>query len=149
LLFNPGTDTKPWVFTPSDSPLAAAQPTISSVALNGDGSFTLTGTQLNGINEGAAYGDDAEMSSNYPIVRLTDSSNHVFFARTYNWSNTGVATGNTPVTTQFQLPNGIPNGQYSLVVIANGVASAAQNISIPFGIKVTSSTPSANSTVST
>jgi hypothetical protein len=30
----------------------------------------LKGTQLNGMSAGAAYGDDVEMDSNYPIVYL-------------------------------------------------------------------------------
>jgi hypothetical protein len=62
------------------------------------------------------------MSSNYPIVRITDSAGNVFYARTYNWSSTGVATGSTPETTQFTLPAGIV-GSYSVTVIANGIAS--------------------------
>ena len=33
--------------------------------------YTLRGTQLNGLNEGASYGDDAQMASNYPLVQLT------------------------------------------------------------------------------
>ena len=47
------------VYTPVGSPATAWKPTISSVVDNGDGTFTLTGTQLNGISEGAFYGDDA------------------------------------------------------------------------------------------
>ena len=138
-----------WIFTPSDSPIAASRPTISSITSNGDGTFTLTGTQLNGISEGASYGDDAEMSSNYPIVRLTDGSNQVFYARTYNWSSTGVATGNTPVTTQFAPPAGLPNGTYSLQVIANGIASTSVPFVKPFILSVINSTPAAGSVLAT
>ena len=120
-----------WVFTPTDSPIAASAPTISSISLNGDGTYTLTGTQLNGVSEGANYGDDAEMAENYPIVQLTAANGDVYYARTYNWSSTGVATGNTPVTTQFALPAGLPNGQYSLAVIADGITSAPVSFSQP------------------
>jgi SdrD B-like domain/Kelch motif len=110
------------VYTPDGAPDSSWLPTISSITDNGDGSFTLTGTQLNGLSEGACYGDDAEMSSNYPIVRITDSAANVLYARTYNWSSTGVATGSTSETTQFTLPSGIV-GSYSVTVIANGIAS--------------------------
>ena len=147
IMLTTGSSNRIWIFSPSDSPLPTGQPTISSVSQNIDGTFTLTGTQLNGISEGASYGDDAEMSSNYPIVRLTDTAGHVFYARTFNWSNTGVATGNTPVTTQFALPAGLPNGQYLLVVVANGIASAPINFSQPFQFSVTTTTPAYNSTV--
>ena len=63
------------------------------------------------------------MATNYPIVQLQDSSGHVFYCATYNWSSTGVATGSTVESTQFTLPSGLPNGTYSLTVIANGISS--------------------------
>ena len=53
----------------------------SIYANNNDGSFTITGTHLTGVSEGATYGDEAEMSSNYPIVKLTDSNGNVIYAR--------------------------------------------------------------------
>ncbi len=83
----------------------------------------MTGTQINGISQGASYGDDAEMDTNYPIVRLLDSGGQVFYARTFNWSSTGVATGASPVSTSFMLPPGLQPGTYSLSVVANGIAS--------------------------
>ena len=63
-----------------------------------DGSFHLTGTLLNGISQGAAYGDDAQMDSNYPLVRAADGTGNVYYLRTFNWSSTGVQTGNTVVS---------------------------------------------------
>jgi hypothetical protein len=111
------------VYTPEEAPDPAWKPVIDGIADNGDGSFTLTGEQLNGISQGASLGDDAEMDSNYPIVALTDVDGNVFYARTYLWSSTGVATGTTPVTTQFALTAGIPAGDYNLTVSANGIIS--------------------------
>jgi uncharacterized repeat protein (TIGR01451 family) len=113
-----------YVYTPDGAPQTAWQPTISSVAANGDGTFTLTGTQLNGLSAGASYGSPAEMDSNYPIVELNNGAGHVYFARTFGWSSTGVATGSTPVSTSFALPAYLPYGTYSLTVVANGIASA-------------------------
>ncbi len=114
-----------YVYVPSGPVLAAAKPTINSITVNSGGSFHLTGTQLNGLSQGASYGDDEQMDSNYPIVRLTDGANNVSYATTFNWSSTGVATGNATVATEFFLPANISQsgGPYSLVVIANGVAS--------------------------
>jgi len=111
------------------APLAAGKPTISSIVANADGSYHLTGTKLNGISEGAAYGDDAQMDSNYPLVRLTDSGGNVRYGRTFNWSSTGVSTGNTLVTTEFTIPDvdlyggGAGPGIYYLEVVANGISS--------------------------
>ena len=50
----------------------------------------------------------------------------MYYGPTYNWSSTGVATANTVVSTECNLPMNILNGgpvAYSLVVIANGIAS--------------------------
>ena len=77
---------------------------------------------LNGISEGANYGDDVQMDSNYPLVRLTDGSGNVYYARTYNWSSTSVQNGNV-VSTEVAIPVTLPAGFYNLVVVANGIAS--------------------------
>ena len=111
-----------YVYQPDGTPLAAAQPVITSVTQNADGSYLLAGTQLNGISEGSCYGDDNQNPTNYPIVSLTSGAN-VYYARSYNWSRTSVATGSTPVTTSFTLPAGLPAGAYNVSVIANGIAS--------------------------
>ena len=94
-----------YVYTPDGAPQAAWKPTITSVAANGD-HYTLTGTQLNGLDAGASYQGDgtSEMDSNYPIIELKDGSGKVYFARTSNWSSTGVQTGSTPVSTDFSHP---------------------------------------------
>ena len=68
------------VYTPGGSSDSSWKPTISNITTDGNGRFTLTGTQLNGISQGASYGDDAEMDTNYPIVRLEDQGGHVFYA---------------------------------------------------------------------
>jgi uncharacterized repeat protein (TIGR01451 family) len=122
----PSANSQLYVYTPSGSSQAAWQPTISAVADNGDGTFTLTGTQLNGLSAGASYGSPAEMDSNYPLVELqaTDGSGNVYFARTFNWSSTGVATGSTSVSTEFATAAFMPYGTYNLSVVANGIASA-------------------------
>jgi hypothetical protein len=112
-----------YVYQPDGSPLAAGKPVINTLTPNDDGSYHLTGTLFNGISEGASYGDDAQMNSNYPQVRLTNSTGQVCYARTYNWSSTGVMTGTNVVSTEFILPANFPVGIYSLVVVGNGFAS--------------------------
>ena len=133
-----------YVYTPGGTPLAAGVPAINSISENADGSYALTGTNLNGISQGAAYGDDEQMNSNYPLVRMTNSSTgRVYYARTYNWNSTGVMTGAKIVTTDFILPQGLPAGNYSLVVVANGNPSAAQTFTyapptVPTGLTAAS-----------
>ena len=122
------------IYTPPGFSDPAWQPAISSVTNNGDGTYTLTGTKLNGISEGAFYGDDNYMSSNYPIVKLVNVSGKVYYAQTADWSSTGVSMGDSTSgvaseSTLFSLPAGLPLGQYSLYVTANGIASAPVSFS--------------------
>ena len=79
-----------YVYQPGGSPLAAGKPTVTSITQNPDQTYHLVGTKLNGISEGAAYGDDAQMDSNYPLVRLTDAATNAYYARTFKWSRTSV-----------------------------------------------------------
>ena len=115
-------NTSIWI--PLGNPLPAWKPTISSVTQNSDGTYHLVGTKLNGMSEGATYGDDMQMSSNYPIVRLASSTGSIYYARTFNWSSTGVQTGAQVVSTEFSLPAGLPAGSYTLTVSASGIASS-------------------------
>jgi hypothetical protein len=114
-----------YVYTPNPvNEVTVGQPAIGHISLNLDGSYHLVGTGLNGISEGAAFGDDAQMDSNYPLVRLTDASGDVYYGQTYNWSSTGVMTGSAQVTTEFTV-SASAGAAYSLVVVANGIASDA------------------------
>lgn len=106
-------------FTPTGNALAAGKPVIDKVAPLNCSTYMVTGKLFNGISEGASYGDDWAMASNYPIIRLTDGTN-VYYAKSTNWNRIGaVMTDSLPDTAYFTLPT-IPAGTYSLVVVANG-----------------------------
>ncbi|HWY29511.1 MAG TPA: kelch repeat-containing protein [Candidatus Acidoferrum sp.] len=122
-------DTQLYVYQPAGAILAAGRPGIGNITRNPDGSYLLSGTNLNGISEGSAYGDDIQNASNYPLVRLLDAAGNVHYARTFNWSSTGVMTGNSPQTAEFVLPAGLPGGLFSLMAVANGIASPAVRFS--------------------
>jgi hypothetical protein len=111
-------------YQPDLSPLPAGQPVINSVQWNPDGSLHLTGTLFNGISQGAAYGDDEQMDSNFPLVRFLGSSG-IYYGSTYNWSSTSVQTGNRIVTTEVTVPSNVLDfpGQWVIQVVANGNAS--------------------------
>ena len=47
---------------------------ISSTTLKGGATYSLKGTQLSGRSDGAAYGDDIQDNTNFPLVRITNSS---------------------------------------------------------------------------
>jgi uncharacterized repeat protein (TIGR03803 family) len=120
------TDSDPqcYVYQPDGTPLAVGKPSIHALTTNSDGSYHLTGTGFNGISEGAKYGDDVQMDTNWPIVRVTNTaSGNVYYAKTFGWTPGVVATGTTEVATDFSFPAGLPAGTYSLVVVANGNSS--------------------------
>ncbi len=126
VLMPSGCDTTQfYVYQPTGSPLPQGKPSIRRITPISNGSFHLTGTGLTGISEGSSYGDDAQNASNYPLVRLTDSAGRVQFARTYNWSSTGVMVAGTE-STEFDVPRQVLTSgkSYRLQVVVNGNASA-------------------------
>jgi len=113
-----------WIYTPAGAPIAAGKPTINKIYQTSCGTnYYITGKLFNGISEGAGFGDDWQMETNYPLVRLTDGT-HTYYAKTTNWNRIGaVQTDSLEDTAQFALPAALPVGTYSLVVVANGFAS--------------------------
>ncbi len=133
ILVNFGGDPQLF-YTPTGSPDPSWAPVISTSPSNvyPGTTYTITGTQLNGLTQGAYFGDDVQAATNYPIVQITNSATgHVFYGRTFNISNRSVAPG-VSVSTYFTVPANIEKGASSLVVIANGIPSAA----VPIGIAV-------------
>ena len=128
--------TNLYIYNPdanSNSTVTSLKPTISSVSQNADGTYHIVGTLLNGFSEGATYGDDAQMNTNFPIVSLQNGS-RVYYARTHGWSNTSVRQAGAVETTDFDLPLGLPAGTYSLVVSASGLTSAPYTFSLSTAI---------------
>ncbi len=93
--------------------------------------YSISGTQFNGLSQAAAVGDELNAATNYPLVRITNAaSGHVVYARTHNHSTMGVATGSTLVSTMFDVPPNTETGASSLVVVANGIASAPASVTV-------------------
>jgi hypothetical protein len=121
------------LYTPAGAACAGCAPVIATVAAtltHGVANNTIRGTGFNGVSQGAAYGDDNQAATNFPLVRITDSTGAVVYCRTHAFSTMGVATGSKSVTTQFDIPATIALGQASLVVVANGIPSAAVAVTI-------------------
>jgi MYXO-CTERM domain-containing protein len=112
-----------WIYTPDTGPQDAWRPTVTSVAFNGGTTYTLTGTQISGLINGADEGDDMTMAENYPIVWLTDTAGNVYFCRSFAFSNMMPSAGPAPETCQFTTPANLPAGSYNLYVSAVGVQS--------------------------
>ena len=67
----------------------------------------MTGSALNGASQGATYGDDAEMDTNYPIVSVATDIGTTYYAKTTNWNMTGVGVTNGATSVNFALPAAI------------------------------------------
>jgi len=134
ILYGTQGDDQYYDYVPGGTPVVAGVPTVTNVLRVNCDTFTAIGTLFNGISEGAGYGDDWQMSTNYPIIRLTSGTN-VYYAKSYGWNRIGaVQTGSAADTTKFILPAGLPSGTYALQVIANGIPSVNYNFSTSLGI---------------
>jgi hypothetical protein len=135
ILYNDGSNEME-VYTGSGAPNPAWAPSIdwlSDSTLAPGGTYNLAGRQLAGLDQGAAYGDDVQDNTNFPLVRITNSATGVVtYARTHDWSSVSVAPGANS-STQFTLPNNTPRGRSTLVVIANGIASSPRAVTIGSG----------------
>jgi len=132
VLFNDGSKQME-VYTAGGTPQASWRPSIgwlSSTALAPGRTYALAGRQLAGLDQGAAYGDDVQDNTNFPLVRITNSATGVVtYARTFNWTSVSVAPG-ARSSTDFTLPPSTPRGKSTLVVVANGIASPPTTVTV-------------------
>jgi hypothetical protein len=109
---------------------------VSSTTLTRGNTFTLTGSMFRGVSQGAAYGDDAQAATNYPLVMIkNNATGHICWGRTHNW---GLQT-----STQFDVPpavtpapgwalveNPCETGASTLVVVVNGLVSNTAAVTV-------------------
>ena len=73
-------------------------------------SYTVPVHRMNGISQGAYYGDDAQMSTNFPIIKVTNTTTqHAKYCRTYAHSNRSISPDEVGTTT-FDIPAGLEPG---------------------------------------
>jgi hypothetical protein len=123
-----------YVYASAGVPNPAWAPRITGAAAVTDitpgKTYRLSGFNLNGLSQGAAYGDDAQGATNYPLVRITNrATGHVFYARTHDHSAMAVAFAGL-VSTEYDVPAGMEQGLGDLVVVANGIPSAAITVNV-------------------
>lgn len=130
VLFSPSSrDVR--CYTPDGGPQDAWRPTITAVERECTSTITddylLKGTQLNGLSQANAYGDDDNSATNYPLVRLRSSkTGEIYYCRTYDFSTMGVATGSSIQSVRFSAA-AAPYGHYELCVVANGISSHCES----------------------
>ena len=112
------------IYTPVGRPDPQWKPVVvfTSPVLAPGHSYSLAGIRLGGMSQGAAYGDDTQGNTNFPLVRITNlRTGHVFYSRTHGFS-VAVASNNISWT-QFDVPAGQESGLSQLQVVASGIAS--------------------------
>ena len=91
-----------WFYVPQGTYNPVWAPIVTKVTDNGicvgcldrGQTYTVSGYQLNGRSGGAAYGDDSQSASNYPLVLIENcQTGHKTFARTHDFSTMGVPLG--------------------------------------------------------
>jgi hypothetical protein len=121
------------IYTPKGHPKKSWLPVVSGVSSTlkvGSTGNTISGTNFNGFSQGATYGDDAQMSTNYPLVRfVNNSSGDVCYARSYGFSTMGVWTLGTTNAT-FDIPADCETGASKLQVVVNGLPSAGTPVTL-------------------
>jgi uncharacterized repeat protein (TIGR01451 family) len=137
VLFTSEPNTDVSVYSNGGGPQDAWRPVITTAPCQvaAGNTYSISGTLFNGFSEGASYGDDAQSSTNYPLVRIENHATnppHVFYARTHDHSRMGVeAVGSSEiVTTQFDVPLGLESGPSDLIVVVNGIASLPVQVNL-------------------
>jgi hypothetical protein len=112
-------------FNPAWAPRIISAPTEIAPG----NTYSISGHQFNGLSQAATYGDDVQAATNYPLVRIVNrATGHVFFARTHDHSTMAVATGESLVSTNFDVPLDLEPGLSYLVVVANGIPSSPRAV---------------------
>ena len=121
------------VYTATGSYIQPWTPSISicpSTVVRGQ-TYMIFGRQFNGLSQAAAFGDEYETATNYPLVRIKNiATGHIFYAKTHDHNTMGVATGAVPTFTHFDVPAGMETGPSTLVVVANGIPSLPVNVTV-------------------
>jgi len=121
------------LYTSTGTVDASWEPSITSVpsSITLGMTYTISGTQFNGFAAGTAYGDDAQMSTAFPLVKIVNAATkHVSYARTSGFSTMGIATGSTVETASFVVPASAGTGASTLFVVANGISSPGKSVTI-------------------
>ena len=121
------------IYSGTGGPSASWAPTITDLPVrefHPGAQYTLTGTQLGGLTQGSFWGDESQNATNYGLVQIENiATGHKYYARAFNYTSTSIAPA-AASTLSFELNGTVENGPSRLRVIANGIASVAETISV-------------------
>jgi hypothetical protein len=130
------------VYNEKGSPKASWAPVITkspSKITRGNTNYTVSGKMFNGLSQGASYGDDAQMATNYPLVRINNkTTGRVCFPRTHDFPMGLSVSASVVTVASFDVPSATPAagtqpcdaGASQMRVIVNGIASAPVSIAV-------------------
>jgi len=129
----PGS-TEVEVYTPAGTYNTAWQPVVTNVNATlhvGSQNNPVAGTQFNGLSQCSYYGDDNQSATNFPLVRITNNSTgHVFYGISHDFSTMAIATGSQLVWAQFDIPPTVETGASTLEVVTNGIPSVGVAVTL-------------------
>jgi len=131
------------VYNQGGVPKSQWLPQVTSMpsAITAGSTYTMSGTQFSGLDQGSYFGDDLTNSTNYPLLQITNlRTNQVVYARTFGYSSMSIAPG-AAASSQFIVPTSTDDGAASARVIVNGIASSAQPLTISGGVNVPTPKP--------
>ncbi|HUY43319.1 MAG TPA: hypothetical protein VMU98_06100 [Acidimicrobiales bacterium] len=131
------------VYNQGGEPQSQWLPQVTSMpsAVTAGSTYTMTGSQFSGLDQGSYFGDDLTNSTNYPLLQITNlATQQVVYARTFGFTSMSIAPGAVS-SSQFVVPNTADNGAATARVIVNGIASAAQPLTISGGVNIPSPKP--------
>ncbi len=132
ILFTDGSNDVE-IYSPIGKFQEAWRPVISSApsSVQQGKNYTVKGVRFNGMSQCAAYGDDAQSATNYPLVRFTRTTtpHKVYYLKTHGHTSMAVNSPST-VSTIFDVPLSLPTGTYNMEVVANGIPSAKKFVTV-------------------
>jgi hypothetical protein len=122
LVGNNNTSTL-YIYHPQGPQLTSfGQPSITNVTGPVAGVYTLTGTTLNGLTNGANRDDEQQNYTSFPIIAVT-TPGETEYVRVTSVSTASIAPG-AAATVKFTLPSDAPHGVVQLSLSASGLFSS-------------------------
>lgn len=120
------------IYTPTGGPRRESEPKVvwAPECIKAGRTYQTFGFRFKGFLQGAAYGDDAQAATNFPLVCITNvKTGHVRYSRTHDPSSMAVASDDLN-SVWFDVPADQETGFSKLEVVANGIASEAVFVNV-------------------
>jgi len=111
-----------FIYTPAGAQIATGKPNITSIGGFTNGQYTVMGTALNGLTNGANRDDEGQNFTSFPTVQIS-SSGKKYYGSVVSLSTMSIAP-NAPGVVQFTMPSTVAHADVTTSVSASGWQSA-------------------------